>query len=141
MSFDTLGDLNWLAVIVATIAYFALGALWYAPPVFGRAWQRAGGVEMVEGQRPGIAFYLGPLLTCFLAAVATAMLALATTSTTFGEGVVLGVVLGVGVAAAVVFVMGIFDTHKPDPMTWFAISAGYHLVGLTIAAVIVALWD
>lgn len=35
MSFDVLGDLNWLAVVVAAIAYFALGALWYAPPVFG----------------------------------------------------------------------------------------------------------
>jgi hypothetical protein len=109
--------------------------------VFGRAWQRAGGVEIPEGQRPGPAFYLGPLLTCLLATVATAMLAVATGSTTFGEGVVLGVVLGVGVAAAVVFVVGIFDTHKPDPMTWFAISAGYHLVGITIAAVVVSLWD
>jgi xanthine/uracil permease len=141
MSLDTLGDLNWLAVIVAAIAYFALGALWYAPPVFGRARQRAGGVEIPEGQRPGPAFYLGPLLTCLLATVATGMLALATASTRFGEGASLGVVLGVGVAAAVVFVMGIFDTHKPDPMTWFAISAGYHLVGLTIAAVIVSVWE
>ena len=37
MSFDALGDLNWLAVIVAAIAYFALGAIWFAPPVFGKA--------------------------------------------------------------------------------------------------------
>lgn len=37
MSLDTLGDLNWLAVVAATLAYFALGAVWYAPPIFGRA--------------------------------------------------------------------------------------------------------
>ena len=40
MSLTVLGDLNWLAVIVATIAYFALGAVWYAEFAFGRAWQR-----------------------------------------------------------------------------------------------------
>lgn len=49
MSLDVVGDLNWLAVIVAGIAFFALEAVWYAPPVFGRAWQRASGVEIPEG--------------------------------------------------------------------------------------------
>lgn len=34
MSFDVLGDLNWIAVIIAAVAYFAIGAIWYAP---GRA--------------------------------------------------------------------------------------------------------
>lgn len=38
MSFDVLGDVNWLAVIVAAAAYFALGGLWYGQPVFGRGY-------------------------------------------------------------------------------------------------------
>jgi Protein of unknown function (DUF1761) len=141
MTFDTLSDLNWLAVIVATIVFFALGALWYAPPVLGRTWQRASGAEMPEGQRPGIAFYLGPLVTCFLSTVATAMLALTTATDTLGEAIVLGVVVGIGYAAAVAFVGGIFDPHKPQPLVWFAIFSGYQLVGLLIVATIVALWD
>jgi hypothetical protein len=41
VSFDALGDLNWPAVIVAALAYFAIGAVWYAPPVFGKAWMAA----------------------------------------------------------------------------------------------------
>ena len=63
MSFDVLGDLNWLAVIVAAIAYFAIGALWYSPPVFGTAWMSAGGVsaEEIEGG-PGAAVYAVPLV-------------------------------------------------------------------------------
>jgi hypothetical protein len=44
MNFDALGDLNWLAVFVAALAYFAIGALWYAPPVFGKVWMAAGGM-------------------------------------------------------------------------------------------------
>lgn len=140
MSLDTLGELNWLAVIVAAIAFFALGAVWYAPPVFGRAWQRAAGAELPEGTRPGIAYYVGPLATCFLSTVATAMLALATGTDTFGEAIVLGLVVGIGLAAAVAFVGGVFDPHKPQPLLWFAIFSGYQLVGLLIVAAIVALW-
>jgi hypothetical protein len=62
MTFDALGDLNWLAVIVAALAYFAIGAVWYAPPVFGKAWMAAGGMAMPEaGTRPSPAIYLTPL--------------------------------------------------------------------------------
>jgi hypothetical protein len=33
MTFD-LSMINWLAVIVGTVIYFALGALWYSPVLF-----------------------------------------------------------------------------------------------------------
>jgi len=141
MSLDVLGDLNWLAVIVAAIAFFALGALWYAPPVFGDIWVRSSGIEMPEGQQPGMAFYLGPLATCLLSTIATAMLAAATATDTFSEAIVLALVVGIGYAAAVAFVGGIFDTHKPQPMVWFAVFSGYQVVGLVLVATIVALWD
>jgi hypothetical protein len=36
VSFDVLGDLNWLAVIVAALAYFAMGAVWYDRRCSGR---------------------------------------------------------------------------------------------------------
>jgi Protein of unknown function (DUF1761) len=141
MSFEVLGDLNWLAVIVAAIAFFGLGAIWYAPPVFGRAWQRSSGVEMPEGEQPGMAFYIGPFATCLLSTIATAMLAVVTATDTFGEAIVLALVVGLGYAAAVAFVGGIFDPHKPQPQVWFAIFSGYQVVGLIIVATIVALWD
>jgi Protein of unknown function (DUF1761) len=141
MKFSVLGDLNWLAVIVAGLAYFALGAVWFAPATFGKAWQRSIGWQMREGERPGPAFYIGPLITCLLASIAVAMLGQASGTDTFGEGIVLGLVAGIGIAGAVLFVTGVFDPKKPDPMTWFGITAGYHLVGLLIASVIVSVWD
>lgn len=96
---------------------------------------------MPEGERPSPAFYIGPLATCFLATVATGMLALATASDTFGEAIALGLVVGLGNAATVAFVGGMFDPHKPQPLVWFVIFAGYQLVGLLIVATIVSLWD
>lgn len=140
MSFDVLTDLNWLAVAVATLAYFAFGGLWFSTVVFGRQWQQALGWEPAEGERVGVEYYIGPLITCLVTTLATAMLAKATDTDTFGEAIVLGLVLGVGVAGAVLFVTGYFDPKKPRPMTWFGITAGYHLIGILIATVVLGLW-
>jgi hypothetical protein len=140
MSFDVLADLNWLAVAVAALAYFAFGGLWFSTVVFGRQWQQALDWKPAEGERVGIKYYIGPLITCLVTTLATAMLAKATDTDTFGEAIVLGLVLGVGVAGAVLFVTGYFDPKKPRPMTWFGITAGYHLIGILIAAVVLGLW-
>ena len=39
--------INWLAVIVAAVAFFALGALWYGP-LFGKPWQKGVGLSDEE---------------------------------------------------------------------------------------------
>jgi hypothetical protein len=140
MSFDVLGDLNWLAVIVATLAYWILGAIWYAQAVFGKAWMRSGGIEIQEGRTPGPAVYIIPLIANFLAVLATAMLAVATGTTTSSDAIVLGLVVWGGFAAGLTLLGATFDT-RPQPATWFLISAGYHLVGLVGASLIVTLWD
>lgn len=141
MSFDPLSDLNWLAVIVATIAYFALGGLWYSPLLFAKPWQRAAGMVVEEGQNPGPVIYVAPLIANLIASVVTAMFAVATGSTTVGDGIVLGLLVGVGYAATVVGLDATFDTHKPDKGTWFAITAAYHVIGLMIVGAIVSIWD
>lgn len=139
MSFDLLGELNWLAVIVATVVYFALGGLWYAPPVFGKAWMRSAGIVIQEGQRPGPAIYLMPLAAGFVSVIATAMLAVATGSDTFAEGIVLGLVVGVGFAVMTTAVEATFG-NRPQPGVWFVINGVYQLLGLVISAVIVSVW-
>ncbi|HEX2090510.1 MAG TPA: DUF1761 domain-containing protein [Actinomycetota bacterium] len=141
MSFEVLGDLNWLAVIVATIVYFAIGGIWFANAFLGKAWQRAGGFEIPADQRPGPAYFIGPFITCLLTTIAVAMLAKASGTDTVGEGLVLGLVTGVGIAAAVVAVTGLFDPQKANPRTWVAISAGYHVVSLLVVGVLLAVWD
>ena len=140
MSFDVLGDLNWLAVLVAAIAYFVLGALWYARPVFGRMWAEAGGLEMPEGQRPNPAVFVTPLIGSVLSAIALGIIAALTGTDTFGEGIVLGIVVAVGFAISISMVTAVFEANKPNRMTWGAVNAGYHVVGNIVAAVIVAVW-
>jgi hypothetical protein len=140
MTFALLADLNWLAVVVAALVYFVLGGLWYMPRVFGDVWTRAIGWEPTDEDQPGPAMYLAPLATCVVATVAVALVAAAVGAASVADGIVLGLVVGVGVAGAVLFTAGYFDPHKRSPVMWFAVTGGYNAVGLLIAAIIVSVW-
>lgn len=135
-----LGAINWLAVVVATIVYFGLGAVMFAPftPI-GRAWVAASGYESpTGGAMSGNIFYVFPLAAAFVSVLATALLARATGTDTLGEGIVLGLVVGIGYAAAILLNTAAFEFNKPKQWTWGAIDATYHALGLLLAAVILA---
>ncbi len=140
MSLSVLGDFNWLAVVVATIAYYGLGAIWYAESAFGRAWRRSIGWELSPPENRGVSLFTIPLVTCFAATLAMAMIAAASGTDDVMEGLLLGLVVGVGIALPVMFVSGVFDTTKPAPKTYVAVGAGFHVVGLSLAGAILGLW-
>jgi len=77
-------------------------------------------------------------LTCLIAVIAVAILSESTGSESFAEGLVLGLVVGVGIACAVLFVTGALDPQRPRPIVWFAITGGYHLIGLVTASLLIA---
>ena len=141
MSFDVLGQLNWLAVIVGGVIYFALGALWYSPMLFARPWQRSIGWDP-EATPPEMkpTTYIVPLIAYLVMAVAVGTVAAASGSDTLVDGIVLGLVLGVGLSLMHTLVDAVFDPNKPQPWTWFAINGSYHALGLLIVAVIVSAW-
>lgn len=135
------GQVNWLPAIVGGIAYFAIGAVWFTPMAFGKAWQRSIGWDpaATPPQMTPIT-YVVPLAVYVVAAVATALLAGATGSDTFGEGIVLGLVVGIGFAVPLTVTEAVFDPNKPAPWTWWIITAAYHVVGLLLVAVLVSVW-
>ena len=48
MNTDFLSQVNWLAVLVATAAYFMLGALWYSKALFGTKWAQLVKLDMTD---------------------------------------------------------------------------------------------
>ena len=137
-----LAAINWLAVIVATLIYFALGAVWFAPMTpIGRTWMSSSGYESpTTGASSTNLFYIVPIATSFVAVVATALLAAATGTDTLAEGVVLGLVVGLGYAATIVLTTAAFEFAKPNQWTWGVIDASYHVLGLLIAGTLIAVW-
>jgi sterol desaturase/sphingolipid hydroxylase (fatty acid hydroxylase superfamily) len=135
------GELNWLAVVVGALVYFGLGALWYSPVLFARAWQRSiGWDETRTPPQASATTYVVPFVAYLVMATAVGLIAAATGTDELGEGIVLGLVLGIGLSLAHTFVDASFDPNKPEPWTWFAINGTYHALGLVIVSVIVAIW-
>ena len=139
MSFD-LGSLNWLAVIVGAVVYFAIGAVWFTPQLFGKPWMAAIGWDESR-PRPEMnpISYVGPAVFYLVSAIATGLLAKATATDTLTEGIVLGLVVGIGYALVVTATDAVFDPNKPKPWNWFAISGAYHVVSLAIVGAIFGL--
>lgn len=141
MTFDPLSELNWIAVVVAALVYFALGALWYAPFAFGKPWQRAlGWDEASQGGGMSGVTYAAPLVFALASSIATAMLARATGSDDVGSGLTLGVVVGVGYVLALTAYEAVFDPTRPSGWTVWMISGVYHFVAILIVSVIVSAW-
>lgn len=46
--FSSFGDLDWVAILVGTVALMVLGFLWYGP-LFGKKWAAARGIPYNEG--------------------------------------------------------------------------------------------
>ena len=136
-----LGSVNWLAVIIATAVYFALGAVWFAPATpIGRAWMKAAAYESpTSGTASTNLFYVIPAVTCLVMVIALALLAAAVGVEGVGEGLTLGLVVGVGFAVPLLLTTAAFEFQKPQPFTWGLIDASYHAVGLTIAGAIIGL--
>ena len=110
-----LSAINWIAVIVGAAIYFALGAIWYSPILFARPWQAAIGWDDSRPQpQTNPLTYVVPALLYLIAGIATALLAAATATDTLAEGVVLGLITGVGFALPMVGVEATFDPNKPS---------------------------
>ena len=136
MIFDFFAELNWLAVLVAAIAWFVFSAIWYSVPPLSNAWQRAAKVTGSEG--PPLAMVLIPTFVgYFVTSIAIALLARAIGATEAIDGVALGVVLGIGfgvIGAAVV------QLYEQRGASYWLINGVNAVISYTIVAVIVTLW-
>lgn len=133
--FEALTHLNWLAIALAALAYYVLGALWFTP-LFGRTWDRAIGYERPTGGRFALDYYLVPLASAILAAFAVGMILAALRPSSLGEALFIGLVIGLGVAFAV-SMNNALTPHTPHPYLFGAVTGGYHLVGIVAVSAII----
>lgn len=133
-------DVNWLAIIVAAIAAFALGALWYSNALFGRQWMAAHGhtpeklAAMQSSMGKTYAF-------SFITYVITAMVIALLVGLTGGETLVGGIVIAVLAWLGFGFTIGLNSNLFSDkPASAFMIDAGYQLVYMVVMGAIIGAW-
>ena len=138
MDTSILSQINWLAVLSAAAAYFALGAIWYSL-LFGKKWVAYQGINVQsEDASKGMASIMSTsFLLMGISVICLAILVERLGLTQAISGVKLGLLTGIGFA-----VTGISITYLyiKKPAALHAIDGLYHVVGNVIAAVILCVW-
>lgn len=130
--------MNYWAVLVAGVAYFILGAIWYAGPVFGNAWMRAIGKtkEQVNAE-----FKPMKLVWAFIGSLVIAYGLARVLDWSNGDTIAAGIITGA--LAAVCFVGAsafINDQMEGRPMVLFGINFFYSLIGFMMMGAIIGAW-
>ena len=130
--------MNWLAVVVATLAFFAVGAIWYTA-LFGKIWQREVGLS--EEQLAGGRNMMLVMGTCFVLEFIVCltvghMFDFLEPSDRAKMMIALGLALGVMMPAT-----GINYLYQRKSLKLFAIDAGHFIVGMAAMGGVFCLLD
>lgn len=137
MLFDAFGDLNWLAVIAAGLAYFIIGALWYTDALMGRQYRTALGIDPDQRGTPEPMPLVINLVAWLVSAVALGLVTAAIGAEGFADGLVLGLVAGVGL---VLMQMWVTTNYEGRGNALFKVNAPYVVIGYAVMGVILATW-
>lgn len=134
------GSCQVLPVVVAAVAAFVLGALWYSPMLFGKAWVAANGLtaEKIEAMRASAPrAYAVSFLCNVVMAGALCVLLQRIGIVSWLTGAKLGGLVGVGFAATLGLTAHMFSDRK---LSAWAIDAAYQLAQLVLMGAILAAW-
>jgi len=138
MILDLFGDLNWLAIVVATVAWFAFSAIWYSVPPLSQAWARAAKVDMSGDGPPLVLLFIPTLIGYFVTTVVIGLLVAGLGTETIADGIVLGAVLGVGFGMVGALVNQVYESKGA---AYWLINGLNAVIAYAIVGAILAVWD
>ena len=125
--------INPLAVLVAGIAHMVMNLIWFMPKLFGNAWAALTGKEMKATPGWMALGFVGHQVI----ALALAVIVNLANATTVAGGIALGVLVWIGFV--VTLEVGELIWEK-IPFKLFLIRVSGHLVALSLAGIILAVW-
>ncbi len=134
MAADALAHVNWLAVLVAALAGFAVGGLWYGP-IFGKAWMRETGITLERAQSANKAFIYPTVLMLNL--IAATSLAMFVGAGDLNFGAFAGFMTGLTFVATSLGITYLFEMRS---LRLWLINAAYMTVFFTVMGAIIGAW-
>ena len=128
---------NYPAVVVAAIAYWVLGAVWYGV-LFSKPWVALEHItpEQMQSASPVVPYIVSFLLE-LLIAYSLAQLCIWRNANSPGRGASVGVLMWIGFIGPITYMTYMFEMR---PRTLFAINAFYPLAGLVVMGAILGGW-
>lgn len=129
--------INHIAVLVCAVMSLVIGAVWWSPLLFAKAWQKENGLtdEQLAGANMlktfGLTFLLAWLMSYNLAFFLGAQ------GTTWQWGVIAGLLTGAGWVAAMFIVIALFEQRS---LKYILINCGYIVVYFAVIGFILGIW-
>lgn len=131
-----ISQLNYWAVLVAAIASFFLGGLWYSPVLFYKPWMRAAGLNEEQLRQGNMAKIFGvSMVFQLIAAFVLAMFIGVELDAAIGA--VVGSMVGLAWVATAFGVVYLFERR---PLALLLINGGYNVVTYTLMGAILGAW-
>ncbi len=130
--------MNLLTILVAALVAMVVGAIYYAPPIFGNYWMKLTGLKMTYMKKDTV--WVMYLLTFAAAIVMTYVLSflmgfLQTRSV--GEAIKLAFWVWLGFVLTTSLTNALYSRK---PLKLFFLENGHHLLVMIVVSVILALW-
>lgn len=129
-------SINWFAVIVAALAFYALGAVWYSL-LFRKLWIRESKVSEDAAKNANMVMIFS--LTLLFSLIMVTNLAFMLNSPGIGaaEGALYGFLTGFGFVAAAMALTALYEMKS---ITYILINGGYMICGFTLSGFILGVW-
>lgn len=129
---------NWWAILLAVVAANVIGAVWFTPRLFGARWMREVGLTEADARQASFPRMLVlAIASSIVLAIALAWLNGRSGSASLGDGVLVGLVVGIGV-----FLMASVTHYafQQRSLMHFAIDMGHTVVVIVVMSAILGLW-
>ncbi|UIP06635.1 DUF1761 domain-containing protein [Erythrobacter sp. SDW2] len=132
-----MGELNLLTIVLAALAFFVIGAVWYGV-LFGKVWQREAGLsdEQLKGGNMALIFGLTLAFELLIALVLAHQFAMTGAS----DRAIMMISIGFG-AFVMTPAIGINYLYQRKSGTLFAIDAGHFILGMSAMGGVFALMN
>ncbi|MET0297908.1 MAG: DUF1761 domain-containing protein [Microbacterium sp.] len=136
-------EINYWAVLLATLSTMVVGSIWYTPKVFGTRWARLAKVDL-NAEKTAAQAWLPIIVTVFVSFASAWVLAGSTTIAWYFYGggylwaaIVTAVLLWAGFTAARFITHDAFE-GRPSSLT--VMNIAHELVTFLVMAIIIGVW-
>jgi len=136
--FTVLSELNWLAILVAFVAWAVIGGVYFGV-VIAKPYSVALGRQDAPATKPAPITFIGPMITGLVMVVTSAVLMRALGIDAIGEAIAFGLIVGIGYLAAMTVTIAI-NPNFPRPLYYAALNAPGFVISSVVVSVILGLW-
>jgi len=130
-------EINYWAVLVSALAFFALGTIWYSPALFAKAWMKELGLTKENAPTGNMVKTFGVSFLLMLV-MAFNLAAFIGNGMGWQFGMTAGALTGIGWVALAIGINYLFERKS---FRFWLINAGYMAVSFTVMGVIIGAWQ